>query len=644
MNVRTVAIHAFLLLSLGWGAAYADSVSWIPGTIAPAQWSIEPAKPTPADVIQFSGPTTVYSNACVGERDLGGTPQISIDTKAKVVTLWFQGPVPQVCTMIYSPVAGLRGDFGPLPAGEWKFICLSRELRFEVAFTVGDKFAYHVDADAPGPGRDGRSWTTALRTLQDALALAGKGDEIRVAEGVYRPDQGGSARPGDRAASFMLKEGLTIRGGYPGYGLPRPDARDPAAYATILSGDLKGDDKWGTVNLSDNSYHVVTGPPDGLPAVLDGVTIMGGNADGPYPHHYGGGVYNPDGKLQLIRCTFRANTGAWGGAVMNFGPLIALANCQLAGNRALMSGGGLYNYEGEATLVNCRMVGNTAEYAETTGGGAIYNLNGALTLLNSTVAENRSPSGKAIASFRWTPATGAQVKIANSILFNGGNEIASNVSGAVEVTYSDVQGGWAGTGNISADPQFTRLGTRNLEGEWIDGDYRLKTTSPAIDAGSNAALPVDRFDLDDDGNTIELLPFDLDGKARIEGTRVDMGAYEQAALKPAPAPDVELLARLDGSFLTLRPDPTSSSSPPAYVGGAELSFNLNFTARLRVVVTATSAAGGRWTGSVVPDTIGPGRAVVTLSVRGEDLNLAALPAGARSVEVATVEFFAAPVP
>ena len=61
--------------------------------------------------------------------------------------------------MIYSPVAGLKGDFGPLPAGDWTFTCPSRDLNFEIHFTVQEKFAYHVDADAPGSVHDGRSWS-----------------------------------------------------------------------------------------------------------------------------------------------------------------------------------------------------------------------------------------------------------------------------------------------------------------------------------------------------------------------------------------------------------------------------------------------------------------------------------------------------
>jgi hypothetical protein len=643
MNVRRVTICACGLLLMGCGTVFADSVTWISGSLPLAEWSLDPVHPTPADVIQFAGPTTVYSNSCVGERNLGGTPQLTVDTKAKVITLWFKGPVPQVCTMIYNPVAGLQGSFGPLAAGDWTFTCPSRDLNFEIHFTVQEKFAFHVDADAPGPVHDGRTWATAMLTLQDALAAAGTGDEILVAEGVYKPDQGGSATAGSREATFMLKPGLTIRGGFPGYGLPQPDARNPAAYVTILSGDLQGNDQWGTLNLTENSYHVVTGPADGLPAVLDGVTITGGNADGAYPHHYGGGLYNPDGKLQALNCTFRANTGVWGGAVMNFGPSVVLVNCQLAGNRALMLGGGLYNYEGAATLINCRVVGNTAEYAETAGGAALYNLNGSLTVLDCTVADNRSPSGKAVASFTWGPAAGVKVKVANSILYNGGNEIWSNVREAVEVTYSAVQGGWAGTGNISTDPQFTRLGTRNLEGEWIDGDYRLKATSPAIDAGSSAVLPADTPDSDADGNLSEPLPYDLDNEARVEGTRVDMGAYEQVAQKPAATTTAELTVSVGDSYVVLHADPSVSSSSNTFIATVDVDIELNFRGQLTVTAASTSAADGKWTAWVDPDIIGPGAATVTLTIKGENLNLAALPADAKTVQVAEVEFFVTPI-
>ena len=46
----------------------------------------------------------------------------------------------------------------------------------------------YVDADAAAEF-NGSSWASAHRTLQDAISNAWYGDEIRVAQGTYRPDQ-----------------------------------------------------------------------------------------------------------------------------------------------------------------------------------------------------------------------------------------------------------------------------------------------------------------------------------------------------------------------------------------------------------------------------------------------------------------------
>ncbi len=271
MNSRKTSMTIAVLLLVWWGSAEADSVTWTQGTTPIGRWSIDRANPSTSDIIKFSGPTKVYSNSCVGEATLGGTPQLTIDTTAKVILLWFKGPASEICTLIYRPVCGLEGDFGPLPAGDWTFTTLSKEILFEIRFTVGGgKSAYHVDGDAPGPVHDGRSWATAFLTLQDALVVAAGGDEILVAEGTYKPDQGASAARGDREASFVLKEGLTVRGGYAGYGQLNPDERDVTSHETVLSGDLSGDDQWHLLNVDDNSYRVVTGPAGEAAALLDG--------------------------------------------------------------------------------------------------------------------------------------------------------------------------------------------------------------------------------------------------------------------------------------------------------------------------------------------------------------------------------------
>jgi len=94
----------------------------------------------------------------------------------------------------------------------------------------------------------------------------------------------------------------------------------------------------------------------------------------------------------------------------------------------------------------------------------------------------------------------------------------SGSGGTTPITYSNVRGGWTGTGNIGADALF-----QNFAG----GNYELQSTSPCKNVGENAALPLDVGDLDWDGNTTEPIPLDLAGYPRRVGSDVvDMGAYE----------------------------------------------------------------------------------------------------------------------
>jgi hypothetical protein len=133
------------------------------------------------------------------------------------------------------------------------------------AYEAGSTWLY-VDWTAPGLD-NGFSWDDAFRSVQSALALSIAGDEIRVSDGTYFPTS-----DANRSATFQLKSGVAVRGGYAGYGAPNPDFRG-GIYSTVLSGDI------GTANSnSDNSYHVVTGSGTNSTAILEGFIISGGNA------------------------------------------------------------------------------------------------------------------------------------------------------------------------------------------------------------------------------------------------------------------------------------------------------------------------------------------------------------------------------
>ena len=151
----------------------------------------------------------------------------------------------------------------------------------------------YVDPEGTCVPKDGSSWCNAYDNLQIAIALATINTEIRVAQGTYRPDGG----TGDRLATFLLRDGVVINGGYAGFGEADPDARDVALYETILSGDLNGDDGPDFANYADNSYHILTyNDPNAEDVVLDGFTISHGNADGTGP---AGTITNQGGAIHI---------------------------------------------------------------------------------------------------------------------------------------------------------------------------------------------------------------------------------------------------------------------------------------------------------------------------------------------------------
>ncbi len=235
--------------------------------------------------------------------------------------------------------------------------------------TVTGKTIY-VDKDSPGLFHNGTNWVKAFKNLQDALALAFYNDEIRVAEGTYKPDQGGGQIPGNRTATFELLKGVAIYGGYAGYGQPDPNARDPNIYETILSGDLDSNDVpvpdpcdlLDHPNRQENAYHVVTGSNTNETALLDGFTAKAGNANGDYPHSRGGGMYNDEGSPTVTNCTFNGNSANRGGGMYNDHSSPTVTGCTFIGNSAYGDGGGMFNLaHSSPTVSNCTFSVNSAD-------------------------------------------------------------------------------------------------------------------------------------------------------------------------------------------------------------------------------------------------------------------------------------------
>ena len=253
-----------------------------------------------------------------------------------------------------------------------------------IVSTAGAEIIY-VDADAK-TGGDGQTWGTAYKYLQDGLGAAVPGDQIWVADGIYKPDAntGNPTGTGDRFATFELKNGVAIKAGYAGFGEPDPNDWDIEVYETVLSGDLLGNDGQGFANNYENSYHIVTGNGTNDTAVLDGFIITAGNANGSiwFVTEVGGGMYNRNGSPTLTNCIFSGNSAVYGGGMGNYNfSNPTLTNCTFSGNSAEWDGGGMWNYNfSNPTLTNCLFSGN----ASAEGGGGIEDwLNCSPTLTNS---------------------------------------------------------------------------------------------------------------------------------------------------------------------------------------------------------------------------------------------------------------------
>ena len=214
--------------------------------------------------------------------------------------------------------------------------------------------------------------------------------------------------------------------------------------------------------------------------VVGNCTFAGNSADG-----WGGGVYNRR-LIRLSDCLFQGNwaMGDGGGyACVNCGTYGNVTNCAFWKNRSYSDGGGIYvGEDSEARVTNCSFNANSAGPLTSEHGGAIY-----------------------VDKYGWATVT-------NSIAWGDcPDEVFVDASGSASVYNSDVQGGWAGTGddNIAVDPM------------WADpsvGDFHLLPGSQCIDAGNNTAANIPAFDFEGD-------PRIVDGNGNGTAT-VDMGVDE----------------------------------------------------------------------------------------------------------------------
>ncbi len=256
-------------------------------------------------------------------------------------------------------------------------------------------------------------------------------------------------------------------------------------------------------------------------SVLNGFTVRGGAAT------YGGGIYCMGASPTIVDCIIQNNTASYGGGIacnQNASPEII--NVMILNNNAQDSGGGIYAEANSMPQITGCVI--SANVSAGNGGGIVCYHSSSIGIVNSNIVNNTAGGDGGAVCAQWgsypsitnctignnaAAGNGGALYAAFSSVYNvtssilwgdsaGGipNEISLGATGAgASVSYSDIENGWSGTGNINTDPLFAGA-----------GDYHLTALSPCIDAGLPAAYP----------------PDDIDGDLRPQGAGYDMGADE----------------------------------------------------------------------------------------------------------------------
>ncbi len=223
----------------------------------------------------------------------------------------------------------------------------------------------------------------------------------------------------------------------------------------------------------------------------------------------GGGIRckNPVG-VELVACSIDSNGAGWGGGLSidngDEESEVRLVDTRVLGNRARISAGAAEIYRCSSILEGVRVEFNEVEDPYY-GTGAGLSFHGGTALIeNCVVAHNRAPTqgrnpkygggirfdntvakvanctvyhNKALTGgggIFFGGSLGSEGQVLNSIVLDNRPDQILAEPIAPAVTYSLVDGGYPGEGNIDGNPRF-----RSLRGF----DYLLDTDSPCIDMG-----------------------------------------------------------------------------------------------------------------------------------------------------------------
>jgi hypothetical protein len=353
-------------------------------------------------------------------------------------------------------------------------------------------------------------------TIQAAINAASGGDVIILQPGTYIGD-------GNRDIDFLGKA-ITVRS-------TNPD--DPCIVdATIIDCEHSGQ---GFVFDSE----------EGPGSVLAGLTITNGEAG------TGGGIYCYASSPTVSNCILIYNlAGGLGGGMYIENANMIIIGCAFISNDAIEgAGGGILNQSSDLEIVNCIFGSNYRNGVTNISGGTV-------NIINCIFTDNWGYVGLYNADMDHVNVTNCTFN-GNGDEYNGVGHAIINVNSSANVTncilwesegdelygtgftvsYSCIQGGYPGTGNIDTDPCFADV---------YAGDFHLKSqagrwnpntetwvvdsnTSPCIDAGNPGCPP----GAEPDPN----------------GNRINMGAYGGTAYASKSPDNFRSLSDMDNNWV-----------------------------------------------------------------------------------------------
>ncbi len=358
---------------------------------------------------------------------------------------------------------------------------------------------------------DGKSWATALATIQTAVWNCPAGDTIFLAEGTYNQ-------------AFSVGDGITLLGGYnPANGL-----RDIEQYPTILDGT--GLDKWIIVKYDgDPENHIF----------IDGLTMQNAN------HNQEGGAIFMRGNMTLSNCYIHHCHGSNGGGIMieagSSGVLPLVRNCIIELCSSSSSGGGIRNKGGlvenciirgcqgkygtirndAGTIRNCVLHNNAATVSGWPNSGGIYNLGGVVE--HCTVCNNYGDQyagihsdGAVYNSVFW--GNKPQDGFGDPVNYIAGSPSTANVADQGFNDEAFLSNTLAAENTAAEGPNFRNptafvgLPANDAEITMMrNADFSLTDASAPLINNANASFAP---------------ATDINGVARPKGTGSDIGAYE----------------------------------------------------------------------------------------------------------------------